>query len=49
MIEYLEADVSGALIDASNPDNSAVTEEANPNESTTIVAKADNETEIDLK
>ena len=49
MIEYLEADLTGNKIDASNPDNSAVAEEANYDEAITAVAKASNETEIDLK
>ena len=49
MIEDLEADLSGAPIDASNPDNLEVTEEENTDESTTVVSKAYNGMEIDLK
>ena len=48
MIEYLEADLTGAPIDVSNTDDSEVAEEANADESTTEVAKARNETDIDL-
>ena len=48
MIEDLKANLTGAPIDASNPDNSAVYEEANADESINAVAKASNEMEIDL-
>ena len=49
MIEDLEADLTGSPIDDLNTDDSAVAEEANPDESITAVAMASNEMEIDLK
>ena len=49
MIEDLEEYLTGAPIDASNTDDSAVAEVANANEAITAVAKTSNETEVDLK
>ena len=39
----MESNLTGAKLDASNPDNSAVAEEANYDETITEVAKASNE------
>ena len=49
MIDYLEVDLAGAPIDASNPDNLEVAKKANADESITAVYRARNEMEIDLK
>ena len=49
MIEDLEADMTGSPKETSNTDNSAVSEEANVDESITSEAKASNEMENDLK
>ena len=49
MIEGLEDDFTGSPIDASNPDNQAVAEDANADEAITAVAKGTNEMEIYLK
>ena len=49
MVEDLEANLTGAPIDASNPDDSAVAEEANSDEAFTVIAEDNNETEIDLE
>ena len=49
MIEDLEADMTGSPKETSNTDNSAVSEEANVDESITFEAKASNEMENDLK
>ena len=49
MIEYLEADLTGNKIYASNPDNSAVAEEANYDEAIIAVSKAKNDTEMYLE
>ena len=49
MIEDLEAELTGSPIDASNPDNQAVAKEENADDAITAVAKARNETEIDIK
>ena len=46
MIEYLEADLIGALIYASNTDNAAFAEVANANETITEEAKASNVMDI---
>ena len=49
MIEDLEADLTGAPIDASNHDNLAVAEVSNADEATIAEAKASNDMEIGLK
>ena len=49
MTDNLEADLTGAPIDASNHDNLVVDEVSNADEAITAVAKASNEMEIDLK
>ena len=49
MIEYLEADLNGAPIDALNTEYAVVTEQANEYEAINEVANASNETKIDLK
>ena len=49
MIEYLEADLTGALIDASNNDDVALAELANADETITAEVKASNGMEVDLK
>ena len=43
MIEYLKAELTGALKETSNTDNSAVAEEANVYEAITAEAKAKND------
>ena len=48
MIEDLEANLTGAPIDASNHDDLAVAEEVNADESITAVAKDRNEMVIDI-
>ena len=48
MIEDLEADMTGSPKETSNTDNSAVSEEANVDESITSEAKASNEMESDI-
>ena len=49
MIEYLEADLTGAPIDASNTGYTALAEVENVDESITTVAKAINDMEIYLQ
>ena len=49
MIEDLEADLTGKPIDALNPENSAVAEYANADESITTVAKDSIDMEIDIE
>ena len=49
MIEYLEADLTGALIDASNTDDVALDEVANDDETITEEAKTRNGVYIYLK
>ena len=49
IIEDLEANLTGAPIDASIPEILAVAEEANADEAVTEVSKAINEMEIDLE
>ena len=49
MIEYLEADLDGASIDASNTDDVALAEVENADEAVTTEAKASNQIEIDFK
>ena len=49
MIEYLEAELTGALKETSNTDNLAMAEEANIDEAITVEAKASNQMEINLK
>ena len=49
MIDYLEADLIGALIDASNNDDVALAEVANDDETITQEAKASNGMNIGLK
>ena len=49
MIEDLEANLTGKPIDASNTDNSAVSEEENPDESITELAKTSKDMEIYIK
>ena len=43
MIEYLEADLTGIPIDASNIDDAALVEVANADESIAVVAKDSND------
>ena len=49
MIKYLEANLTGNPIDDSDPDNLAVDEEQNSEESPTTVSKASNEIKFILK
>ena len=49
MIEDLEANLTGKPIDASNTDNSAVSEEENSDESITELAKTSKDMEIYIK
>ena len=49
MIEDLEVNLTGAPIDSSNTEYSAVAEQANSDEAITSEAKDSNEMEIDLK
>ena len=49
MIDYLEADLIGALIDASNTDDVALAELANADETITAEPKASNVMDINLK
>ena len=49
MIDDLESELTGALKDTSNNDNSAVIEEAHFDEAITAEAKTGNKMEIDLK
>ena len=43
MIECLEANLTGKVIDASNPEDSVVSEEGNSGQAITSVYKASNE------
>ena len=49
MIDYLEENLIGKPIYALNPEDLAVSEEANSDKATTAVANANNELEIDLE
>ena len=49
MIEYLEANLTGAPIDSSDNENLSVAEQVNSDEAITAVAKDSNEMEIDLE
>ena len=49
MIEDLEANFTGSPIDASNSDNSAMSEEANADEAIKAVAKDINDMEMDIE
>ena len=49
MIEYFEAGLTGASIDALNTDYLEADEEENPDEYITTVSKAINQMEIDIK
>ena len=49
MIEDLKADLTGALIDASNTDDLALAEVEKSDEAVTAESKASNKMEIDVK
>ena len=49
IIENLEANLTGALIDTSNPNNSEVAKESNSDEAINAVANYSNQMEIDIE